>query len=322
MLSLDYSITSSKQEAGYYVPEQQPKHAQFDYDAVINNSAQVHYWPSNEFNAAIPLWTNGYDQGLFPLLAHQQQNHAYHHQHQPSLDDPTSSIGSTSDASSVAHSPCYVTSSPSSSTFSSITSPTHHQHYSAPPQNPAYSDPAIPNSDNASALLLPPTTTATPLASLQRLTREALIDRVLELEQELIYCHSSESPKQDGWQCRWDACDTVTSTLEQLTDHLYRIHVGRGKASYYCGWTGCARHDKPFTKRHKMHNHLRTHTGERPFVCRTPGCHKRFSRPDSLSTHQKTHSNVRPFVCAECGKSYFHARSLRKHLKASPHATG
>lgn len=197
-----------------------------DYDTVINNSAQVQYWPTNEFNAAIPLWTNGYDQGLFPLLAHQQQHNTYHHQHQPSLDDLTSPIGSTSDASSVAQSPCYVTSSPSSSTFSSITSPTHHQHYSAPPQNPACSNP-----DTPSAVLLPPTTTPTPLASLQRLTREALIDRVLELEQELIYCHSSESPKQDGWQCRWDACDTVTSTLEQLTDHLYRIHVGRGKVS-------------------------------------------------------------------------------------------
>ncbi|KAI8335428.1 hypothetical protein BC941DRAFT_461972 [Chlamydoabsidia padenii] len=194
----------------------------------------------------------------------------------------------------LAPSPCYVTSSPTTSTFSSI-------HAFSTPENSAH--------------LISPT----PLASLQHLSREALIDRVLELEQELIYCHSSESPKQDGWQCRWDSCDTVTSTLEQLTDHLYRIHVGRGKASYYCGWTGCARHDKPFTKRHKMHNHLRTHTGERPFVCRTPGCHKRFSRPDSLSTHQKTHSNVRPFVCAECGKSYFHARSLRKHLKASPH---
>ncbi|ORZ10174.1 hypothetical protein BCR42DRAFT_333851, partial [Absidia repens] len=127
--------------------------------------------------------------------------------------------------------------------------------------------------------------------------------------------------KQEGWQCRWDACDTVTSTIEQLTDHLCRIHVGRGKASYYCGWTGCGRHDKPFTKRHKALNHLRTHTGERPFVCRTPGCHKRFSRPDSLSTHQKTHSNIRPFVCADCGKSYFHARSLRKHLKASQHSS-
>ncbi|KAI9304551.1 hypothetical protein BJ944DRAFT_163355, partial [Cunninghamella echinulata] len=116
-------------------------------------------------------------------------------------------------------------------------------------------------------------------------------------------------------------CDKVTSTLEQLTEHLYRVHVGRGKANYYCGWIGCNRHDKPFTKRHKMHNHLRTHTGERPFVCNATGCHKRFSRPDSLSTHLKTHSNVRPFVCADCGKSYFHARSLRKHLKASNHAS-
>ncbi|CAO3589045.1 unnamed protein product [Absidia cylindrospora] len=218
-------------------------------------------------NAAIPIWTSVTNQSLFPLLSH------------PSAMMPD------------VPSPCYITSSPSTSTDTSLPSPNNYS------------------------------TTMTPLASLQQWTRESLIDRVMTLEHELEYCRSSEPPKQEGWQCRWEACDTVTSTLEQLTDHLYRIHVGRGKASYYCGWTGCARHDKPFTKRHKALNHLRTHTGERPFVCRTPGCHKRFSRPDSLSTHQKTHSNVRPFICMECGKSYFHARSLRKHLKASLHSS-
>ena len=45
------------------------------------------------------------------------------------------------------------------------------------------------------------------------------------------------------------------------------------------------------------------------------GCGKRFSRPDSLTTHSKIHSNVRPYLCAfeNCGKAYYHLRSLRKH---------
>ncbi|KAI8144549.1 hypothetical protein BJV82DRAFT_607679 [Fennellomyces sp. T-0311] len=87
--------------------------------------------------------------------------------------------------------------------------------------------------------------------------------------------------------------------------------------TYSCEWEGCPRNQKPFTKRHKMYNHLRTHTGERPFVCTKSGCEKRFSRPDSLTTHIKTHSNVRPFICAAkgCGKAYYHARSLKKHEK-------
>ncbi|CAO3589043.1 unnamed protein product [Absidia cylindrospora] len=200
MLSLDYPSTTPKQhDIDYYVPEQ----CQFSYH---HPTTQIPCLTANEMNAAIPIWTSVTNQSLFPLLSH------------PSAMMPD------------VPSPCYITSSPSTSTDTSLPSPNNYS------------------------------TTMTPLASLQQWTRESLIDRVMTLEHELEYCRSSEPPKQEGWQCRWEACDTVTSTLEQLTDHLYRIHVGRGKASYYCGWTGCARHDKPFTKRHKALNHLRTHT--------------------------------------------------------------
>ncbi|ORY98479.1 hypothetical protein BCR43DRAFT_487603 [Syncephalastrum racemosum] len=118
--------------------------------------------------------------------------------------------------------------------------------------------------------------------------------------------------------CRWADCDLQTSSLSSLIEHIGRDHIGSGKPSYLCEWAECPRANKPFLKRHKMHNHMRTHTGERPFVCSVPDCLKRFSRLDSLNTHIKTHSNVRPFACTipGCDKAYFHSRSLRKHIKS------
>ncbi|KAI8337760.1 hypothetical protein BC941DRAFT_426111 [Chlamydoabsidia padenii] len=277
-------------------------------DIVATN--QIPCWISNKLNNVIPLWPNVYNERLSPLLSH--QHHLHQHQHHLSpFDEGGSSNGATPDLLSALHSPFNITlsSSPSVSVSSTLPSPINNNHNSN-----AWVSSSV-------TMVSTPDMHTSPLTSLHHWTREDLIARVYALEQELVQRSLLEPPRLDGWQCRWGTCDVTTSTLEQLTDHLYRIHVGKGKATYYCGWTGCGRHDKPFTKRHKMHNHLRTHTGERPFVCRIPGCHKRFSRPDSLSTHQKTHSNIRPFICMDCGKTYFHARSLRKHLKATQHTS-
>ncbi|KAI8987655.1 hypothetical protein BDF20DRAFT_813533 [Mycotypha africana] len=100
--------------------------------------------------------------------------------------------------------------------------------------------------------------------------------------------------------------------------HICQVHVGSGRAYYTCEWRNCERGSlRPFMKRHKIHNHIRTHTGEKPFICKVSGCHKNFSRPDSLTLHMRTHSNQRNYLCSApgCDKAYYHSRSLRKHVK-------
>jgi len=34
---------------------------------------------------------------------------------------------------------------------------------------------------------------------------------------------------------------------------------------------------------------MRTHTGEKPYFCRFPGCSKRFTQSSNLSAHEKVH---------------------------------
>ncbi|KAI8088844.1 uncharacterized protein BX664DRAFT_331534 [Halteromyces radiatus] len=118
--------------------------------------------------------------------------------------------------------------------------------------------------------------------------------------------------------CQWADCRLEFPILDHLIEHIKTLHIGSGKPLYYCRWKDCSRNQKPFTKRHKMHNHLRTHTGERPYICTEEGCGKRFSRPDSLATHIKIHTNIRPYSCQHpnCDKAYYHLRSLRKHEKS------
>ena len=71
--------------------------------------------------------------------------------------------------------------------------------------------------------------------------------------------------------CLWRDCNMTFDAMMALNEHVADVHIGSGKACYTCDWKNCPRMMKPFTKRHKMYNHLRTHTGERPFRCLVPG---------------------------------------------------
>ncbi|XP_045412036.1 zinc finger protein ZIC 4 [Lemur catta] len=157
--------------------------------------------------------------------------------------------------------------------------------------------------------------------------------------------------------CKWLAadgpasprlCSKTFSTMHELVTHVTVEHVGGPEqANHICFWEECPRQGKPFKAKYKLVNHIRVHTGEKPFPCPFSGCGKVFARSENLKIHKRTHTGEKPFRCEfegcerrfanssdrkkhshvhtsdkpytckvrGCDKCYTHPSSLRKHMK-------
>ncbi|KAL1746200.1 hypothetical protein HDZ31DRAFT_62460 [Schizophyllum fasciatum] len=85
------------------------------------------------------------------------------------------------------------------------------------------------------------------------------------------------------------------------------------KKRYACTYAGC---DKAYTKPSRLEEHVRSHTGQRPFVCAT--CGKSYLRDTHLQAHSRSHlpESARPLECPVpgCGKRLWTSQHLRVHV--------
>ncbi|KFO69416.1 Zinc finger protein ZXDC, partial [Cuculus canorus] len=105
-------------------------------------------------------------------------------------------------------------------------------------------------------------------------------------------------------------CERTFITVSALFSHN-RAHF-REQEQFSCSFPGC---NKQYDKACRLKIHMRSHTGERPFLCDFEGCGWSFTSMSKLLRHKRKHEDDRRFTCPVegCGKSFTRAEHLKGH---------
>lgn len=102
----------------------------------------------------------------------------------------------------------------------------------------------------------------------------------------------------DGQRRGRPRLDTITSLIREGSSSPSNIK--------------CKVCNRVFPREKSLQAHMRTHTGEKPYVCDFPGCKRAFAQSGQLKTHQRLHTGEKPFICSEPGCSQRFTHSNRR----------
>ncbi|XP_050686729.1 protein bric-a-brac 2-like isoform X15 [Eriocheir sinensis] len=97
--------------------------------------------------------------------------------------------------------------------------------------------------------------------------------------------------------------DLKTRSGDMLASNKGAVAQGKIHHCPYCAYRS--------NKTTNLYNHVRVHTGEKPFTC--PHCPYRATQETTLKFHIRTHTGEKPYACDVCSYRSIKVSTLRRH---------
>ncbi|CAG9329351.1 unnamed protein product [Blepharisma stoltei] len=95
--------------------------------------------------------------------------------------------------------------------------------------------------------------------------------------------------KDMAFNCPIEGCNRAYKNKFNLDRHMEALHMQDKKYQ-------CPHCQKILSSKQNLNEHLFTHSGEKPYVCKEPGCGMKFRQGSQLSAHKRIHVAIKCYA--------------------------